>query len=76
MPRQARLDIPGLVHHVMVRGILGASRSRSVASARRQFFRRSVEEAGATLSMLGRLTGRSHVTVKLALKAGRGVGDE
>lgn len=47
--------------------ILGASRSRSVSNARRQFFQRAHEEAGATISMLGRLTGRSHVAVKLAI---------
>ena len=47
--------------------ILGASRSRSVSNARRQFFLRAHEEAGATITMLGRLTGRSHVAVKLAI---------
>ena len=35
----------------------------------------TLEEAGATLSMLGKLTDRSHVAVKLALEAGRGVVD-
>ena len=48
--------------------ILGASRSRSVSRVRRQFFRRAHEEAGATISMLGRLTNRSHVAVKLAIE--------
>lgn len=47
--------------------ILGASRSRSVSNARRQFFQRAHEETGATISMLGKLTGRSHVAVKLAI---------
>jgi REP element-mobilizing transposase RayT len=47
--------------------ILGASRSRSVSHARKQFFKRAHEEAGATISMLGRLTGRSHVAVKLLI---------
>ncbi len=60
---------------ISVEQLLGASRSRSVTTARQQFFRRAVAEAGATLTMLGRLTGRSHVAVKLALESGRGVGD-
>jgi putative transposase len=29
MPRQARLDIPGLIHHVMARGIEGREIFRS-----------------------------------------------
>ncbi len=48
--------------------ILGASRSRSVSHARKLFFVAAHEKAGATLSMLGRLTGRSHVAVKLAIE--------
>lgn len=48
--------------------ILGASRSRSVSKARKLFFVTAYESAGATLSMLGRLTGRSHVAVKLAIE--------
>ena len=47
--------------------ILGASRSRIVCHARRQFFQRAHEESGATISRLGKLTGRSHVAVKLAI---------
>ena len=48
--------------------ILGGSRSRSVSKARKLFFVAAHENAGATLSMLGRLTGRSHVAVKLAIE--------
>ena len=48
--------------------ILGASRSRNVSKARKSFFIAAHESAGATLSMLGRLTGRSHVAVKLAIE--------
>lgn len=48
--------------------ILGASRNRSVSKARKLFFLAAHESAGVTLSMLGRLTGRSHVAVKLAIE--------
>jgi hypothetical protein len=48
--------------------ILGPSRSRSISNARKRFFLLAFESAGATLSMLGRLTGRSHVAVRMALE--------
>jgi REP element-mobilizing transposase RayT len=48
--------------------ILGPSRSRRVSNARKQFFLVAHERAGATLSMLGRLTGRSHVAVRMAIE--------
>jgi REP element-mobilizing transposase RayT len=48
--------------------ILGASRNREVSRARRQFFLIANEKAGATVTMLGRLTGRSHVAVRLAIE--------
>jgi len=48
--------------------ILGPSRSRSISNARKRFFLLAFENAGATLSMLGRLTGRSHVAVRMALE--------
>jgi len=48
--------------------ILGASRSRSVSRARKLFYVAAHERVGATLAMLGRLTGRSHVAVKLAIE--------
>jgi REP element-mobilizing transposase RayT len=47
--------------------ILGASRSRDVSQARRQFYFEAHERAGATKAMLGRLTGRSHVAVTKAI---------
>jgi hypothetical protein len=56
--------------------ILGPSRSRSISNARKQFFLVALEKAGATLSMLGRLSGRSHVAVRMAIeeaKTGRAV---
>jgi len=56
--------------------ILGPSRSRRVSNARKQFFFVAHERAGAILSMLGRLTGRSHVAVRMAIeeaKAGQTV---
>lgn len=48
--------------------ILGASRARSVSHARRQFYHRAHEEAGASISALGRMSGRSHVAVKQAIE--------
>jgi REP element-mobilizing transposase RayT len=48
--------------------ILGASRSRKVSCARRQFYYEAHQRAGAPKSMLGRLTGRSHVAVRLAIE--------
>jgi len=51
--------------------ILGPSRGRIVSRARRQFFRRAHEESGATISRLGKLTGRSHVAVRLAIDAAK-----
>jgi hypothetical protein len=48
--------------------ILGASRSREVSCARRQFYYEAHQRAGATKSMLGRLTGRSHVAVRQAIE--------
>jgi len=45
MPRQARLDVPGVVHHVMARGIEG-----------REIFR-VAEDRDAFLARLGELVG-------------------
>jgi putative transposase len=53
--------------------ILGQSRNRRVSSARKQFFFIAHERAGATLSLLGRLTGRSHVAVKMAIEEAKAV---
>jgi putative transposase len=51
--------------------ILGTSRCRSVSAARRQFYRRAHEEAGATFASLGRMTGRSHTSVREAILQAR-----
>lgn len=48
--------------------ILGPSRNRKVSKVRKQFFCLAQERAGATLAELGRLTGRSHVAVKMAIE--------
>lgn len=51
--------------------ILGTSRNRSVCAARRQFYRRAHEEAGSTLALLGKMTGRSHTSVREAIMQAR-----
>ncbi len=51
--------------------ILGTSRCRIVSAARRQFYRRAHEEAGATFAELGRKTGRSHTSVREAILQAR-----
>jgi len=51
--------------------MFGPSRSRSVSSARRQFYFAAHEKAGATKTQLGKLTGRSHVAVMLAINQAR-----
>ena len=56
--------------------ILGASRSRQAARARRLFYQRAQNEAGASASLLGRLTGRSHTAVARALTEARRPGGE
>lgn len=43
--------------------ILGPSRNRDVSKARRAFYMRAHEETGASLALLGRMTGRTHVSV-------------
>jgi putative transposase len=48
--------------------ILGQSRPRNVCRARVEFFRRAQNEAGATVTELGRMAGRSHVAVLRALE--------
>lgn len=49
--------------------IMGQSRARNVCRARAKFFRRAHDEAGMTVTELGRMTGRSHVAVLKALVA-------
>ncbi len=51
--------------------ILGGSRERKVARARREFFLRAVEEAGVNVAELARLTGRTHGAVHRALEKAR-----
>lgn len=52
---------------ISAKAILGQSRARVVCQARVEFFRRAQEEAGASVTELGRMTGRSHVAVLRAL---------
>jgi putative transposase len=47
MPRRARLDAPGTLHHVMVRGIARRRIVKDVAD-RKNFFKRLGEIAAAT----------------------------
>lgn len=51
--------------------ILGTSRCRSSSAARRQFYLRAHEEAGATFAALGRMTGRTHTSVREAILQAR-----
>lgn len=51
--------------------ILGESRARDISRARRQFFLIASERVGATLAMLARMTGRSHVAVAMAIEQAR-----
>lgn len=70
-PAMSRVD--GILEEVCARSgisaerILGQSRTRNVCKARVEFFRRAQDEAGATVTDLGRLTGRSHVAVLRAI---------
>lgn len=51
--------------------VLSRSRERSVSAARRQFFLRAYEEAGASYTSLGRICGISHTSVKQAIVKAR-----
>lgn len=48
--------------------ILGASRVRGICRVRRQFLLAACERAGASIAILARITGRSHVTVRAAIE--------
>lgn len=48
--------------------ILGTGRARKVCRARRKFYLLAHEKAGVTVTMLGKLTERSHVAVRLAIE--------
>jgi REP-associated tyrosine transposase len=47
---------------------LGPGRGRAESHARRQFYYEAYESAGITKTMLGRMTGRSHVAVMKAIE--------
>lgn len=72
-----RPDVDQILDEVVTRSgvgreqILGPGRSRSISSARREFFLRAREEAGVTLTTLGNISGRSHVAVHLAIEQAR-----
>jgi putative transposase len=51
--------------------IVGPSKDRSVSKARREFYLRAQEGAGATAAQLARMTGRAHVSVARALEIAR-----
>jgi len=51
--------------------ILGASRGRLVAKARREFLLRAVEEAGLSMAEAGRVCGISHVSAQRAVSKAR-----
>jgi len=47
--------------------IIGTSRCRNVSRARRQFYWRAHEDAGVTFAVLGKMTTRSHTSVREAI---------
>jgi len=51
--------------------ILSSNRTRPVSAARRLFFLRAYEEAGASYSVLGRIAGLAHTSVKQAIAKAR-----
>lgn len=48
--------------------IIGPDRTRRVSKVRREFYLRAEEETGATAALLGRITGRAHVSVSRAIE--------
>ena len=48
--------------------IIGPSRGHVISKARREFFLYAQEKTGATLAVLGKMTGRTHVAVLLAIE--------
>lgn len=48
--------------------IIGPDRTRRVSKVRREFYLRAEEEAGTTAALLGRMTGRAHVSVSRAIE--------
>ena len=66
MTRSARLDVPNVLQHVMARGIEG-----------REIFRlRAHEEAGESMSALGRFCGFAHTSVRETIEKAREERDE
>ena len=82
MPRSAGLDLPNVLQHVMAGGIEGLeilrdrSRVRKVSRVRGAFFLRAHEEAGESMSALGRLCGFAHTSVREAIERAREERDE
>jgi REP element-mobilizing transposase RayT len=62
------LDEVCAVSGIPAQRILGQSRARNVCKARVEFYRRAQDEAGVTVTDLGRMTGRSHVAVLRGLE--------
>lgn len=48
--------------------IIGPSRGHVISKARREFFLSAHEKTGATLAVLGKMTGRTHVAVLFAIE--------
>jgi putative transposase len=55
--------------------IVGLGRNRDVSKARREFYRRAQEEAGASMALLGRMTGRAHTSVARAIQQAKREGE-
>ncbi|AJF07064.1 hypothetical protein GSUB_11515 [Geoalkalibacter subterraneus] len=87
MPRQPRIQAPGLSHHVMARGIegcetfpgktnrlgfvhdvLASCSSRRPNAAQAQLFEGAHKELESALMALGRMSGRTYVTVIKAIR--------
>jgi len=68
MPRRARLDVPGTLHHVMVRGI-GKRRVVDDVADRKNFVRRMGELAEGTKTAIyawGLMTNHAHILLRSA----------
>jgi len=66
MPRQARLDIPGALHHIMLRGI-NKSTIFEDDPDREQFLRRlgeNIADARATVYAWALMTNHAHILFK------------
>ena len=72
MPRQARLDAPGLLQHVMARGI---ERKKLVSKARAVISYLAVREAGYTQKEVADQLNISRIAVRRSLGRGEKVVD-